>query len=58
MRDAIVKSCRENGWSVEARGCMAAATDETVFVACESKLSGEQRALLTQAAAKGIQPKK
>jgi hypothetical protein len=58
MRDAIVKSCREHGWSVEARRSMAAAADETAFVACEAQLSGEQRALLTQAAAKGIQPGK
>jgi hypothetical protein len=58
MRDAMVKSCRENGWSADARACMAAADDEAKFRACEAKLSGEQRALLTQAAAKGIQPRR
>jgi hypothetical protein len=57
LRDALVKSCRDNGWSADARACMAAAADEGVFRACEAKLSGEQRALLEQSSAKGIQPK-
>lgn len=57
MRDALVKSCRDNNWSPDARACMAAAADEGAFRACEVKLTGEQRAMLEQAAAKGIQAK-
>ena len=58
LRDAVVKSCRETGWSAEARACMATAADEHAFRGCEARLTGEQRALLEQSAAKGIQPKK
>jgi len=57
LRDALVKACRQDGWTVEARGCMAAASDEAQFRACEAKLTGTQRALLEQASAKGIQAK-
>lgn len=57
MRDALVKSCRDNKWSADARACMATAADDAAFRACEVKLSGEQRALLEQAAAKGMQAK-
>lgn len=57
LRDAMVKACRQDGWSVEARACYAAAPDEARFRACEAKLTGEQRALLEQSAARGIQPK-
>ncbi len=57
LRDAIVKACRQDGWSADARACYVAAPDEARFRACEAKLSGEQRALLEQSAAKGIQPR-
>lgn len=33
MRDAMVRACREDGWSVEARACMAAAADKAQLVA-------------------------
>jgi hypothetical protein len=56
LRDAIVKACRRDGWSVDARSCYAEAPDEARFRACEAKLTGEQRALLEQSAAKGVQP--
>ena len=57
LRDAMVKACRQDGWSVDARACYVAAPDEARFRACESKLTGEQRALLEQSAARGVQPK-
>ena len=57
LRDAMVKACRQDGWSAEARACYAAAPDEARFRACEAKLTGEQRALLEQSAARGIQAK-
>ena len=57
LRDSLEKSCRDNAWSAEARACMAAAADEGAFRGCESRLTGEQRALLEQSSAKGIQPK-
>lgn len=57
LRDALVKSCRDNAWAAEARACMQAAADEGAFRACETRLTGEQRALLEQSSAKGIQPR-
>ncbi len=57
LRDAMVKACRQDGWSVDARACYVAAPDEARFRACEAKLSGEQRTLLEQSSARGIQPK-
>lgn len=57
LRDAMVKACRQDGWSADARACYVAAPDEARFRACESKLTGEQRALLEQSAARGVQPK-
>lgn len=56
LRDAMVKACRQDGWSADARACYVAAPDEARFRACEAKLTGEQRALLEQAAARGVQP--
>jgi len=57
LRDAMVKACRQDGWSTDARACYVAAPDEARFRACEAKLTGEQRALLEQSSARGIQPK-
>lgn len=57
LRDAMVKACRQDGWSADARACYVAAPDEARFRACEAKLTGEQRALLEQSSARGIQPK-
>jgi hypothetical protein len=57
LRDAMVKACKQDGWSADARACYVAAPDEARFRACEAKLSGEQRALLEQSAARGLQPK-
>ena len=57
LRDAMVKACRQDGWSGDARACYVAASDQARFTACEAKLSGEQRALLEQSAARGIQPR-
>lgn len=56
LRDAMVKACRQDGWSADARACFGDAPDEARFRACEAKLSGEQRALLEQSSARGIQP--
>jgi hypothetical protein len=57
LRDAMVKACRQDGWSVDARACFAGAPDEARFRACDAKLTGEQRALLEQSSARGVQPK-
>jgi hypothetical protein len=57
LRDAMVKACRQDGWSVDARTCYVGAPDEARFRACEAKLTGEQRTLLEQSAARGVQPK-
>ncbi|HVV86922.1 MAG TPA: hypothetical protein VHE35_27980 [Kofleriaceae bacterium] len=55
MRDSMVRACREDRWSAEARACFAAAPDTAQLRACEAKLSEPQRALLDKAASKGIQ---
>jgi len=57
MRDSMVRACRQDRWSAEARACYADAPSQAAFTACEVKLTGEQRQLLEQAAAKGIQGK-
>ena len=56
MRDAMVRACREDGWSVEARACMVTATDKTQFSACDAKLTEPQRELLRKAASDGSNP--
>lgn len=50
MRDAMVRACREDGWSPEARACFIASADPTQFQACERTLSEPQRELLRKAA--------
>ncbi len=54
MRDAMVRACREDGWSVEARACMVAAPDKTQLSACDAKLTEPQRELLRKAASDGL----
>ena len=55
MRDAMIRACREDGWSAEARACLVAAPDVATFRACDQKLTGPQRELMRKAASKGIQ---
>lgn len=56
MRDALIRACREDGWSAEARACFVAAPDVAAFRACDQKLTGPQRELMRKAASEGIQP--
>ena len=51
MRDSMVRACRDDHWSADARACFTAALDQPGYFACEPRLSPEQRALLAKAAA-------
>ena len=50
MRDSMTRACRDDGWSAAARACFATAGDQPRYLACETSLSSEQRALLAKAA--------
>ncbi len=54
MRDAMVRACREDGWSTEARACMIAAADVAGLRACDVHLTEPQRELRRKAASAGI----
>lgn len=56
MRDAMIRACKEDGWSAEARACFVGAPDVAAFRACDQQLTGPQRELMRKAASKGIQP--
>lgn len=51
IRDAMVRSCRENGWSEEVRACFAGAGDDAAIRACYQAMPAEQRALLEKSSA-------
>lgn len=51
MRDSMVRACRDDHWTAEARACFATAPDQPRYFACEANLSSEQRALLSKSAA-------
>ena len=55
MRDSLVRACQDDRWSADARACYQAATNQNAFVACDAKLTAEQRQLREQAAARGLQ---
>ena len=43
MRDSLVEQCTEGGWSADVRRCLAQASDNLAFAACEQHLSDAQR---------------
>jgi len=49
MRDAMVRACKEDGWSVETRTCFAGAASDTQMTGCYQTMPAEQRALLEKA---------
>lgn len=51
IRDALVRSCRENGWSEEVRACFANAAGDAAIRACYQAMPAEQRALLEKSSA-------
>ncbi len=51
IRDAMVRACKDNAWTVETRGCFARANDDATMSACYQAMPAEQRALLEKASA-------
>jgi len=51
MRDSLNEICRESGWSLAVRTCLANAPDHDAFTTCEQQLTAEQRRDLDRAAA-------
>lgn len=49
MRDAMVRACKEDGWSKETRDCFAGAASDTAMTSCYQTMPAEQRALLEKA---------
>jgi hypothetical protein len=49
MRDALMKSCKEDKWPAAARDCIVNAADAAAIQACQQQLTPEQRALLQRA---------
>ena len=49
MRDAMVRACKEDGWSKETRDCFAGASSDTQMTSCYQTMPAEQRALLEKA---------
>jgi hypothetical protein len=46
MRDAMVRHCKEGGWSAETRGCFAKAMTDTQMNDCYASMPADQRAKL------------
>jgi hypothetical protein len=51
IRDAMVRACKDNAWTVETRACFARATDDAAIKACYQAMPAEQRELLEKASA-------
>lgn len=50
MRDALAEVCARDHWAPAVRACLARATDNAAFQACEKDLTDAQRAGLEQTA--------
>jgi hypothetical protein len=48
MRDAMVRHCKEGGWSAETRGCFAKVTTDSQMNDCYASMPADQRAKLEQ----------
>jgi hypothetical protein len=49
MRDSLTQLCTDGAWSRGVRECMVRAPDHAGLQACESQLTGDQRAALDHA---------
>lgn len=51
IRDSMVRECKDNKWSADARDCFAGAADGRAMKACYARLDPAQRAALDRSAA-------